>query len=65
VPGIVDTPIHAGQSEDFFERAALMHPLGRLGRPEDVAAAVVYLASPEASWVTGSLLHVDGGISLT
>jgi NAD(P)-dependent dehydrogenase (short-subunit alcohol dehydrogenase family) len=68
VPGIVDTPIHAKPGpelqEDFYERAALMHPLGRLGRPEDVASAVVYLASPESSWVTGSLFNVDGGISL-
>jgi 3-oxoacyl-[acyl-carrier protein] reductase len=38
--------------------------MGRLGRPEDVAAAVVYLASPEASYVTGQTLHVNGGMTM-
>ena len=36
-------------------------PLGRFGRPEDMAGAALYLASPLASWVTGSSIHVDGG----
>ena len=39
-------------------------PLGRLGQPEDVAAAVVYLASDEAGWVTGATLHVNGGMAM-
>ena len=39
-------------------------PLGRLGRPEDVAAAVLYLASDEAGWVTGATLHVNGGMAM-
>jgi 3-oxoacyl-[acyl-carrier protein] reductase len=39
-------------------------PLERMGRPEDIAAAVVYLASDEAGWVTGSTLHVNGGIAM-
>ena len=39
-------------------------PLGRLGRPEDVAAAVVYLATDEAGWVTGATLHVNGGMAM-
>ena len=40
-------------------------PLGRLGQPEDIAAAVAYLASPEAAWVTGATLHVNGGMAMT
>ena len=39
------------------------HPLGRFGQPEDVARAALYLASTESSWVTGSVLVVDGGFS--
>jgi 3-oxoacyl-[acyl-carrier protein] reductase len=39
-------------------------PLGRIGRPEDVAAAVAYLASDEAGWVTGATLHVNGGMAM-
>jgi 3-oxoacyl-[acyl-carrier protein] reductase len=46
------------------QRSALLSqiPLGRLGAPEDVAAAVAYLASPSAAYVTGSVLHVNGGM---
>jgi 3-oxoacyl-[acyl-carrier protein] reductase len=39
-------------------------PLGRLGQPNDVAAAVAYLASDEAAWVTGATLHVNGGMAM-
>jgi 3-oxoacyl-[acyl-carrier protein] reductase len=39
-------------------------PLGRMGDPADVAAAVVYLASDEAAWVTGATLHVNGGMAM-
>jgi len=41
------------------------HALGRLGAPEDVAAAIAWLASPEAGWVTGHVLNVDGGSTAT
>ncbi|MBX6392833.1 MAG: SDR family oxidoreductase, partial [Burkholderiales bacterium] len=49
------------------QREALLNqiPLGRLGRPEDVAAAVVYLASPGAAYVTGTTLHVNGGMYMS
>ena len=59
-PGLVP---HPGQASDSTYREAFktMVPLGRLGRPEDVAGAVAYLASDEAAWVTGEVLHVDGG----
>ena len=43
------------------ERVA-MHPMGRIGQPEEVAAAIVFLASDDASFITGSLLRVDGGL---
>ncbi|GAA0449713.1 SDR family NAD(P)-dependent oxidoreductase [Streptomyces sp. NPDC046215] len=60
-PGTVDTPNWAGRPE-VLERAAPLYPLGRVGRPEDVAAAVAFLASADASWITGVTLPVDGGI---
>jgi enoyl-[acyl-carrier-protein] reductase (NADH) len=42
-----------------------MTPLGRLGHPEDIAAVVVYLAGPDASWLTGQNIRADGGLDLT
>ncbi|MFH9423714.1 SDR family NAD(P)-dependent oxidoreductase [Streptomyces sp. NPDC017529] len=60
-PGTVDTPNWAGRP-DALERAVTAYPLGRVGRPEDVAAAVAFLASRDAAWITGVTLPVDGGI---
>ncbi|MBT2383149.1 SDR family NAD(P)-dependent oxidoreductase [Streptomyces sp. ISL-11] len=60
-PGTVDTPNWHGR-ETTLERAAPLYPLGRVGRPEDIAAAVAFLASPDASWITGVTLPVDGGM---
>lgn len=61
-PGFIDTDMTRALSEE--QRRALLQqiPLGRLGRPEDVAAAVLYLASPGAAYVTGATLHVNGGM---
>ena len=63
-PGFVETAMTEGLAE--AQRARLLEaiPLGRMGRPEDVAAAVVYLASDEAGWVTGSTVHVNGGMAM-
>ena len=48
---------------DGAEAPPVLHPLGRLGEPEDVARAVLFLASDESSWITGHALVVDGGFS--
>ena len=69
-PGIIDTPIHEfhGDTSPASNaiRASLQNaqPIGRLGKPEDVAAGVYYFSSSEAEWITGSVLQIDGGISL-
>ena len=63
-PGFVETPMTHALSDAQKARLAEAIPLGRLGRPEDVAAAVVYLASDEAAWVTGATLHVNGGMAM-
>lgn len=60
-PGTVDTPSW-GNRPGALVRAAAHYPLGRVGRPADIAAAVAYLASADASWVTGVTLPVDGGL---
>jgi 3-oxoacyl-[acyl-carrier protein] reductase len=61
-PGFIDTDMTRGLTEE--QRTALLTrvPLGRLGAPEDVAAAVVFLASPQAGYITGETLHVNGGM---
>jgi NAD(P)-dependent dehydrogenase (short-subunit alcohol dehydrogenase family) len=70
-PGFIDTPIwerHLAEmgvdAEPFAERIAALHPLGRRGRPADVAHAALWLTHPDASFITGATLVVDGGISL-
>jgi NAD(P)-dependent dehydrogenase (short-subunit alcohol dehydrogenase family) len=61
-PGITRTDIHAsGGQPDRADRLASIIPMGRAGEPDEVAAAIVWLCSPESSYVTGSLLDVSGG----
>lgn len=60
-PGTIRTRNWAGRDDDL-KRLAGTYPLGRVGEPEDVAAAVAFLASPEASWITGITLPVEGGL---
>ncbi len=66
-PGDVETPMllseceQLGQDRESFLREAANRPLGRIGTPDDVANAVLFLASPMASWITGAALVVDGG----
>lgn len=60
-PGTIRTPAWAGR-EAVLAAAKRSYPLGRVGEPEDIAAAVTFLASKDASWITGVTLPVDGGI---
>jgi NAD(P)-dependent dehydrogenase (short-subunit alcohol dehydrogenase family) len=67
-PGLIHTPLSYQDRPDFDEHLAEFaegHPMKRVGRPGDVAAAVAFLASKEASWITGTNLTVDGGYTLT
>lgn len=61
-PGFIDTDMTRALPEAQREALAAQIPLGRLGAPEDVAEAVAYLASPAAAYVTGIVLHVNGGM---
>ena len=60
-PGFIDTPLLRGPDEESRRALSAAHPLGRLGTAAEVAAAVCFLASPAASFITGSVLPVDGG----
>ena len=65
-PGTIQTPIWQERVEhdpQVFEKLAKWYPLGRVGQPEDVARAALFLASDEAAWITGAVLHVDGGLT--
>ncbi len=63
-PGVIETDLTAGLSEDAKAENTGRTPLGRLGRPEDVAKAIRFLVSDEASFITGQVLGVDGGLVL-
>jgi 3-oxoacyl-[acyl-carrier protein] reductase len=63
-PGFIDTDMTKGLPEEQRKLLASQIPLGRLGQPGDVAAAVAFLASPRASWITGETLNVNGGMHM-
>jgi 3-oxoacyl-[acyl-carrier protein] reductase len=63
-PGFVETAMTDVLPDEQKKRLAERIPLGRLGQPADIAAAVAYLASAEAGWVTGATLHVNGGMAM-
>jgi NAD(P)-dependent dehydrogenase (short-subunit alcohol dehydrogenase family) len=62
-PGVIETPMTEELRRDpgWTERVLQKYPLGRFGQPEEIAAAILYLSSDEAAWVTGVALPVDGG----
>jgi len=63
-PAVTETPLTESRLRDATARTTMeaQYPLGRLGRPDDVAQAALYLASDDAAWTTGTVLTVDGGI---
>jgi NAD(P)-dependent dehydrogenase (short-subunit alcohol dehydrogenase family) len=64
MPAVVDTPIHAsrGMSFEQVQEMGEMHPMKRVGQPEDVAAMMNFLLSEASSWMTGTVIPVDGGM---
>ena len=63
-PGFIQTAMTDVLGDDQREKLLSGIPAGRLGAPEDIASAVTYLASKEASYVTGATLHVNGGMAM-
>jgi len=62
-PGFIDTPLTRGLPDDGKERRVKIQPIREMGTTDDVAAAVCFLASDLAGFITGQILHVDGGKS--
>ena len=64
-PGTIRTPIwqeRVDRDPVVFERLVKWYPLGRVGEPDDIANAAMFLASDDAGWITGTVLRVDGGL---
>ena len=64
-PGLTETPLtqHITKNETALAYSLAMHPLKRIGHPDDIARAVTFLLNPDNSWITGQVLSVDGGLS--
>lgn len=67
-PAVVETPVYNtflsdDQVKEVLPTFDAFHPLGRIGQPRDVAEAILFLASDQASWITGTVLPVDGGVT--
>lgn len=63
-PGLIDTPMTQNLPKDVYDRLVAAQPGGHVGKPQDVAEAVAFLASDEARFITGQVLYVDGGKSI-
>ena len=61
-PGFIETAMTATLGDEFKQNAAKQIPLGRVGSPDDVAGTVAFLASEDASYITGHVLNVNGGM---
>ena len=64
-PSLTDTPLaqHLLSSEEKRQASAERHPLKRIGSPQNIAQLAAYLLSDSGSWITGQIIHVDGGMS--
>jgi NAD(P)-dependent dehydrogenase (short-subunit alcohol dehydrogenase family) len=60
--GVIDTEVHAGHGEDRLQQLMSQVPMARMGRPDEVAAAAMFLLSAQASYITGAVLDVSGGL---
>jgi NAD(P)-dependent dehydrogenase (short-subunit alcohol dehydrogenase family) len=63
-PGLIDTPLTRRLTKETLDKLILAQPGKRAGKPEDIAHAVAFLASDEAGFISGQVLHVDGGKSI-
>ena len=63
-PGFIDTAMTQGLGEKEHERLTAAIPADRLDRPDDIAGGAVYLASDQATYVTGQTLHINGGMAM-
>jgi len=64
-PGMTNTPLTASLIANplAYNASKAMHPLGRIGNPEEIARAIIFLLNPENDWITGQVLAIDGGLS--
>ena len=63
-PGFVNTPLLASMPPERRAKLTALHPLGRMGEPEDIAHMALFLMSDQASWITGQAIAVDGGFNI-
>jgi len=63
-PGAIETDMLAVNTEERRQKLVSTIPVGRIGQPEDIAYGVLFLASPKASFITGQVLHINGGEGL-
>ncbi len=63
-PGLTQTDMSEGAPDEMIQGMVAQTPMGRIGQPEDIAKAVIFLASDDASWITGQTLQSSGGLML-